>query len=235
MENQIFRFKQFEINQSKCAMKIGTDGVLLGAWADVSNCRRILDIGTGTGLLALMMAQRSNANITAVEIEKDAAIQASNNFLKSSWNSRLEAIHSNIEDLRTDIKFDFIICNPPFFKPTAKETTEQRLIARQSVSLTSKVLLEAVASHMSTNGMFACILPVEESKELICLANCFDIHLTRLAKVRPTPSKLPHRYLMEFETTQRDCIASELIIEEFGRHGYSKEYIELTSDFYMFM
>src|SRR5574344_2567439 len=130
MSNSYFRFKQFSVFQERCAMKVGTDGVLLGAWAKVDAANRILDIGTGTGLVALMLAQRSTAMITAVEIDEEAAIQAEENFCQSPWANRFEVVNSDITSYETDALFDVIVSNPPYFVDSLQCPDGQRSLAR---------------------------------------------------------------------------------------------------------
>jgi tRNA1Val (adenine37-N6)-methyltransferase len=153
-----FRFKQFSVDDSKCAMKVGTDAVLLGAWADVTCAETILDIGTGCGLIALMAAQRSNAHITAIDIDESTTLQSKENFLSSPWHDRLEAIH--IEQFQPDYLFDLIICNPPFFKNALKTPFHERNLARHNDSLSFESLVSHVNILLSENGKFFFILPV---------------------------------------------------------------------------
>src|SRR5664279_1596216 len=144
-----FRFKHFSVDDSKCAMKVGTDGVLMGAWADVSAAEKILDIGTGCGLIALMAAQRSNANITAIDIDEDATLQSKENFLSSPWHERIEAIHATVQQFQPDFLFDLIICNSPFFKNALKTPYHERNLARHNDTLPFDSLVSSVNRLLS--------------------------------------------------------------------------------------
>lgn len=235
MGKQEFIFKQFKINQDKCAMKIGTDSVLLGAWANIPSKGNFLDIGTGTGVLALMMAQRSEAIIKAVEIDKNASDQASINFKQSKWSSKLSVINEDIDDFNPDIKFDYIICNPPFFSSPTPEINKNRLIARHDNELSLDKLLACVTRLLSKDGKFGFILPITQAENLISNANTHGLYCTKKSFVKPTPQKDAHRIMAELQKKEKECIIDTIIIEEFGRHQYSNKYIELTKEFYLFM
>ncbi len=237
MANTYFEFKQFRIDQDGSAMKVGTDGVLLGAWADVSAANRILDIGTGTGLIAIMAAQRTNnkAVIDAVEIEASSYQQALSNFKNSPWSSRLNAHHSSFQDFYKNqhIKYDAIVSNPPYFLNGLKAKAESRTQARHADHLPFEELLEGASKLLSNTGTLSVILPIEEGELFIRLARLSGFSLKRKVSVLPNPGKPPKRYLLEFSIQNCDLQISDLRVENGQRHVYSPEYIQLTKDFYL--
>lgn len=234
MPNDYFKFKQFTIHQENCAMKVGTDGVLLGAWINIGNAQTILDIGTGTGLIALMMAQRSSSEIDAIEIDQDAAKQAYANFRGSPWSNRLNIIHSSFQDYSiNEKKYDLLVANPPYFLNSLKTPDLKRAIARHDHLLNRYDLIEGSFRLLNLKGRLAVILPVAEydlfTSQLLKLA-LFEIRKTT---VIPKPGKKPERILAEFSFVKQPIEISELLVEKYGRHGYSEEYIELTKEFYL--
>jgi tRNA1Val (adenine37-N6)-methyltransferase len=234
--SSVFRFKQFEINQDKCAMKVGTDGVLIGAWAETDNAKNILDIGAGTGLISLMLAQRTTAIIVAVEIDKNAFEQAKENFSNSKWNNRLYIYNQSIQDFSkiTDKQYDLIISNPPYFSNAYRPENDARSFARHNVALSFEDLLEAVSVVISDSGKFAVVLPIE-AENFIELARNYDLYLVRKCTVLPNNSKPTKRLLLEF-SKEKDVLKTEnLVIEEEQRHQYSQDYINLTKEFYLKM
>jgi len=234
-KNKYFKFKQFTIHQEESAMKVGTDGILLGAWADVENCKQILDVGTGTGLIALMLAQRSNAQITAIEVEQNAVTEAKRNVNDSRWRDRIETRNISFQEfaVSNQTKFDLIISNPPFFSNSLKAKNQQRKLARHSDSLPLTKLAKCAEKLLTKNGSLAVILPVEPATELIKLAQNNLLFLKRLTKVHPNKGKPHHRCLMEF--SKEKCIAreSDLFIENLSPKEYSNQYKNLVKDFYI--
>jgi tRNA1Val (adenine37-N6)-methyltransferase len=230
-----FRFKQFEIDDSLCAMKIGTDAVLLGAWTNCSLAKQILDIGTGSGILALMMAQKSQGEITAIEIEENAFRQASLNFQKSKWSNRINLIQTSLQAfcIACPIKFDVIISNPPYFKNSLKPEHSNRLLARHDDALSLNELLKCSAILMHKQSTLNLIYPFELKEELLEEAQKNNFHLIRLCKVYPNANKKPKRVMMSFSLTSKELISETIIIELDKRHHYSDEYIRLTKDFYL--
>lgn len=229
----MFQFKQFTIHQDRTAMKVGTDGVLLGAWAELEKARFILDIGTGTGLLALMAAQRNpEATIDAIEIEPEAAGQAWENADNSPWGNRIRIHRISLFDFFPSQTYDCILCNPPFFNNSTKNPNINRTLARHSDSMPHGALLESVSRLLTPTGSFFIILPTEEAIIFIRLAKKYQFYLSRLTKVLPNPGKPPKRYLMEFTTFHLPTQEDELTIE-ISRHTYTPEYIRLTRDFYL--
>lgn len=234
-----FRFKKFEIEQDKCAMKIGTDGVLLGAWANIVQAPSILDIGTGTGVLALMSAQRNlKALIHALEIDQGAFHQAGHNFQKSPWQNRLTLSHQSLQEYTkhspTPI-FDAIISNPPYFK-IETGTPIQNLARRQARStdaLTFATLLDCVHLILHPLGNFSVILPNQEGKEFMQLAIQKNFYVKRCVKVIPREGKVSNRFLIELVLYKTPVEEDTLIIRTIdkGNHNYTSEFKELHRDF----
>ena len=229
-----FRFKQFEVDDNKCAMKVGTDAVILGAWANVCNAETILDIGTGCGLIALMLAQRSNAKITAIEIDESASLQCKENFMASPWLERLDSIHGSIQQFNPGDGFDFIVCNPPFFKNALKAPDAQRNIARHNDTLSFEGLLVAVDRLLTKEGTFAFILPNDEANQVIKLAVAHQLYPNRSCTVLSRDGKLSSRLLVELSRMSSGIISETLTIRD-RSNQYTLEYKELTKDFYLFL
>lgn len=235
MPNPFFKFKQFTVYHDRCAMKVGTDGVLLGAWTDLSQTRRILDIGTGTGLIALMLAQRNpEAQITAIDIDAEAVKQACENFSASPWSNRLKAIQQDVCHYTEFSLFDTIVSNPPYFVDSLKCTDNQRTTARHTDSLDAKRLLKKVSELLAPDGRFSLILPADQTNELIRIAQIQGLHPSRLTQVITRPGLPPKRSLVEFQKAVQPIQANELVIE-LERHVYSEGYTSLTRDFYLKM
>ncbi len=231
-----FQFKQFRIIQERSAMKVGMDGVLLGAWADASGAERILDIGTGTGLIALMLAQRNaSAQIEAIEIDQEAFQEAVLNAQQSPRNDKIQIENSSFQDFaeRTDQKYDLIVSNPPFFANGVKAPKENRAQARHSDSLPLDILISGATNLLAKNGRIALVLPVESLTEIKHLTLSNQLYISRLCRIKPNPLKPDFRILIEL--TQYECVTSEehLMIEFEKHHDYTAEYKELTKDFYL--
>lgn len=238
-----FKFKQFSVNQNKCAMKIGTDAVLIGAWTSLeNNPLSVLDIGAGTGVLALMLAQRSNALpiaieiIDAIEIDDDAYEQCVENFEQSDWNDRLFCFHASLEEFVEDIedKYNLIICNPPFYAEDYKTDNNSRDLARFQDAMPFDHLLESVSKLLSEKGIFSVVIPFKEEEIFIGLASRFNLFPKRILRVKGNPSSEIKRSLMEFSFSKNNTEVNELIIET-ERHQYTEEYINLTKEFYLKM
>nr|WP_321227185.1 methyltransferase [uncultured Psychroserpens sp.] len=236
--NKPFQFKQFSVNQDQCAMKIGTDGVLLGAWTSIeSNPFSVLDIGSGTGVLSLMLAQRCDAQvIEALEIDDNAYEQCVDNFEQSPWNDRLFCYHASLEEFAEEIedKYDLIICNPPFYSENYKTESTQRDLARFQDAMPFEHLLESVATLLSEEGIFSVVIPFSEEKKFITLASQVSLFPKQILHVRGNPSAEIKRSLIEFSFVQKNLEIKELIIET-ARHHYTEDYINLTANFYLKM
>jgi len=234
--NNYFQFKQFRIIQEQSAMKVGMDGVLLGAWADASGAERILDIGTGTGLIALMMAQKSNVTqIDAIEIDPEAFPEAFLNVQQSPWNGRIQIELSSFQEFteQTDRKYDLIVSNPPFFTNGIKAPIENRAQARHSHSLPLNVLISGAARLLNENSRISLVLPIESLQEVEKLATLNVLFISRLCRVKPNPIKPEFRILIELTNSECAIQESELMIEFEKHHDYTPEYKELTKDFYL--
>jgi len=234
--NNYFRFKQFTIIQEKSAMKVGIDGVLLGAWAFAENPKKILDIGTGTGLIALMMAQRFPvAEIDAVEVDPEACSETVFNFGQSPWNDRLQLQQISFQQFaETNVeKYDLIVSNPPFFENSVKIKTVSRELARNSENLGLPDLFSGVKKILAEHGLFSIVFPALRLNELTGTASANELFLTRLTKVKPNPGKTHHRVLAEFSFQKKTCISDELAIESMIHHDFTNEYRSLTRDFYL--
>ena len=231
-----FQFKKFNIQQDKTAMKVGTDGVLLGAWANLDFYpNSILDIGAGTGLIALMMAQRSDAEtIDAIELNDAAYEQTVENFENSDWADRLFCYHASLDEFTDEIdeKYDFIISNPPFYRSTYKELSEDRAMARHSESLTYADLLESTSKLLSKNGNCAFIIPFEEEENFLKIAEAHQLYPNRITHVKGAVNTTVKRSLLQLSFLKAEAILSELTLE-LTRHNYTEEYKSLVQDFYL--
>jgi tRNA1Val (adenine37-N6)-methyltransferase len=235
MANDYFKFKQFIVYQDQCAMKVGTDGVLLGAWANVESADRILDIGTGTGLIALMMAQRSNAAIDAVEIDSNACEQAQENVNQSLWSNRIKIIHQSFQDFatKTKTKYDLIVSNPPYFQNSLTPPRENRTKARHNTDLQLADILIGALNCLSESGTLSLILPYIEGSLFIVKAAEQGLFCVRKTNVLPKPGRKPKRLLLEFKKIKKPFIEQQLVVELNKRHEYSDDYKNLTKDFYL--
>ncbi|MFI3239840.1 MAG: methyltransferase [Bacteroidales bacterium] len=237
-----FRFKQFSVVNKDSAMKVGTDGVLLGAWCDITEAKKILDIGTGTGLIALMAAQRNqSAYILAIEIDSIAANEASDNFINSPWNNRLELLNIDFNNFSAVeiTKFDHIISNPPFYTTDIHSPNDSRAAARHSnISLTfSSLLTNAKTLLTPETGKISIITPTESAEEIEKIAHTLDLHISRRTEVYPKQGVTPKRILWELTNTQPPKQSTQItqLTIELGRHIYTPEYITLTKPFYLKM
>lgn len=235
MPNPYFSFKQFTIRHDRCAMKVGTDGVLLGAWTDLSHSHHILDIGTGTGLIALMLAQRCpEARITAIDIDRDAIGQAKENIQASPWKDRVKAELQDVCTYQEEGLFDTIVSNPPYFIDSLKCPDQQRNTARHADTLDAGRLLLKVSELLIHDGRFSIILPAEQAEELLSSAASLGLYPSRQTWVITRPGLSPKRILLELRKTPTTFQPDELVIE-LERHVYSEDYIALTKEFYLKM
>ena len=265
MASDFFRFKQFCVWHNLCAMKVGTDGVLLGAWAmqgtnapssstteghhisksidekseaqhrKHAEVHHILDIGTGSGLIALMLAQRfGEAKIDAIDIAPSAIQQAEQNFRQSPWSERLCCSLSALQDYHSDTVYDLIVSNPPYFQNSLKNPDQDRLLARHSDSLPYSSLLHHAAQLVAPQGIIALILPAEAEKDIIRIAETEKLFCTRLTRVCTKPGKNAKRILIEFSPIPSDQPTQpELFYIESSTSPRSEEYSRLTQDFYL--
>ena len=236
--NQPFKFKQFTIHQEKSAMKVGTDGVLLGAWASlISKPVRVLDIGSGTGVIALMLAQRSAAQqIDAVELNAEAYVETVENFERSQWADRLFCYHASFQQFATEIEesYDLIISNPPFYNASYQTPMESRTMARHAVQLNYEELISGTAKLLSEEGTVAFIIPFSEEEEFIELARENHLFPARLTRVRGRIDTSVKRTLIQLEREKQSVELEELVIE-IQRHVYTTAYKKLVKDFYLKM
>lgn len=243
MPNDYFQFKQFLVKQDRSAFKVGTDGVLLGAWASVEHATSILDVGAGTGLIALMLAQRRAAvtmvydiGIVALEIDTDACEQARENVRISPWNQRIRVINQSFQDycMTRPAMFDLIVSNPPFFRESWKPDRQEKEISRHDTLLSLEELISGVGRLLAQEGKFCVILPVEESRDLQKLAQENVLHLHRICRVSPTTNIPAKRHLLEFSRSPVKGVRdTQMAIEKDTRHDYTDVYRELTRDFYL--
>ena len=235
MGKNSFQFKQFTINQERCAMKVGTDGTLLGAWANAPErpCR-ILDIGTGTGLLALMMAQRyPEASVVGIDIDKDAALQAQENVDASPFSDRITIIHGDATKIEDKEEFDAIVCNPPYFVDSLICPKDQRTLARHTISLTYEQLMGTAYKLLKNDGVFSIVVPTENNDDIESAAAFAGFLISRICMIKTTPNKLPKRQLIELRKTRpEDLDFKEVILEEVHNQR-SEWYYELTKEFYL--
>ena len=232
-KNTGFTFKQFHVNHDQCAMKVGTDGILLGAWAALENAKNILDLGTGSGLIALMLAQRSapDCQIYGVELDPAAAQQARENAAHSPWQSRVQIIEQDVAQFcqQTELKFDLIVANPPYFAQGVDCRDGQRNQARYTTTQTHADWLNWAENCLSEKGKISFILPFDAAKNLqkntalYCAQSCFII---------TKQGKAPQRMLLRFSKQPCETEQSELIIYD-ENNQYSEAFVQLTKDFYL--
>jgi tRNA1Val (adenine37-N6)-methyltransferase len=234
-----FKFKQFTIQQDQCAMKVGTDSVLLGAWCPIDNKpNSILDVGAGTGVLSLMLAQRIDAyQIDAIEIDENAYEQCVSNFENSPWSDRLFCFHAGLDEYvdEPEDEYDIIISNPPFYSENYKTANEKRDLARFQEAMPFEDLVEAADLLLSENGIFAVIIPYKEEErfmDLCAAVELFPIKVTRVKGAHNTPIV---RSLMAFKRYELSVLEADELVIEINRHEYTDDYINLTKDFYLKM
>lgn len=234
----MFQFKQFTIHHDRCAMKVGTDGVLLGAWANVIGCQRILDVGTGTGLIALMLAQRSSAQIHAIDIDEAACLQATENVANSPFSKRVEIIHKDLETYchSCSSQYDLIVSNPPYFVDSLKCPDRQRSTARHTDTLSLESLLRDCHQLLTPKGVIALILPYDRKESLLQGIDKEQLFLSKEVDVVPVIGALPKRMLIELRKEQPiEPVVPTTLTIEIARHQYTEAYIELTKAFYLKM
>ena len=233
MSNDYFNFRKFSIKQDSTAMKVGTDGVLLGAWVDTGDSRHILDVGTGTGLVAIMLAQKSAACIDAVEIDADAVLQAEENVKSCPWKERIEIIHDSFQNFAgyCSKKYDLVVSNPPYFTDSLRPPDKKRSHARHNDMLEYSELIRYSAGLLEPGGRLAVIIPSDKLDSFIAEAHFSGLYPQRISMIRSITAKPPARALAEFCTdTDHRPEFSEITIRDFN--GYTLDYKELTKYYY---
>lgn len=245
MASACFKFKQFTVWHDRCAMKVGTDGVLLGAWCPVDSQAsssnsfkgfKVLDVGTGSGLIALMLAQRlQGAQITAIDIDAGAVEQAKYNFSVSPWADRLNCQQISLQDLEGEGVYDLIVSNPPYFQDSLKNPDSQRAMARHTDTLSYDELLANGARLLTENGTFALVLPIEAESQIIAQAKAYGLFPTHITHVYPKPGKAAKRLLIALQATFSNEIGAKLneLTLESENEPRSEAYKELTKEFYL--
>ena len=233
MSNDYFRFKQFTIRQDRCAMKVGTDGVLLGAWANGG--MRILDIGTGTGLIAMMMAQRfPNAHVLGIDVDGDACLQATCNINDSPFVSRLEIRNVPIQNYFADTtRYDAIVCNPPYFNDSLKNPSAKRTMARHTVTLSYSDLFKSVARLLADDGEFSAIIPFDSISYFQSEACIYGLIVSRMCAIRTKSESKPKRCLLAFRKQITSDVENTSVTIYEKENGLSQWYTDLTSAFYL--
>lgn len=233
--NSGFTFKQFHVEHDRCAMKVGTDGILLGAWAPLGKARRILDIGTGSGLIALMLAQRSHADcrIDAVELDKHAAQQARENAAASPWPRRVTIIESAIQGYQAD-PYDLIVANPPYFVAGQSFRDPARAMARHTGALDSHALLAACNRLLAPDGQVALVVPTVMADEILFISADYDLYAVCYTAVITRAGKEANRVLLLLGRGLNRCDRGEIVIHS-AEGTYSDRYIQLTRPFYLKM
>ena len=226
-----FRFQQFSIQQSKDVFRVGTDGVLLGAMCNVKNAKKILEIGTGTGLISLMLAQRNvSAKISAIDINENAVKLASENFRNSIFNENLKVELKDFKNFETNENFDLVVCNPPFFE---KNASAKDVLARQQVELNFRNLVEKSTEIITKKGILSIILPSEAATDVKSLAEEFNLYLVREINIYGIEGGNLKRNFLEFSLAQKPLEISDFVIEKSPRK-YSDQYLNLTKNFHVF-
>lgn len=233
--HKAFCFKQFHIHHDRCAMKIGTDGVLLGAWANIGKAQTLLDIGTGTGIIALMLAQRSHkdALIDAIEIDRDAYLQAVENANASPWQDRINPIHTSLQNFDTRGKYDLIVSNPPYFINSHKPPDQKRTQSRHADGLPYAMLIDGIKKLMAPKGRSCLILPRAEAAIFMAMAGAAHLYCCKKTEVRSKPSKPVERVLLEFSHSYSAPDEYGLVLfDEKGKR--TAPYHRLVSPFYLY-
>ncbi|MFW0767501.1 tRNA(1)(Val) (adenine(37)-N(6))-methyltransferase TrmN [Trabulsiella odontotermitis] len=233
-----FTFKQFFVAHDRCAMKVGTDGILLGAWAPIARVNRILDIGTGSGLLALMLAQRTDDHVAidAVELDDDAAAQAQENVAESPWSARVQVHHADIQQWlhQQTRRYDLIVSNPPYYEQGVECATPQREQARYTTSLDHTALLNCAAEAITEEGFFCLVLPESIGTAFTEKALSLGWNLRLRTDIAETELRPPHRVLLAFSPKAGEYFCDRLVIRG-PEQQYSEGYTALTQAFYLFM
>lgn len=229
-----FQFKQFTVEDRQSAMKVGTDAVLLGSWVEIKNTQQILDIGTGSGLIALMLAQKSNAKIHAIDIDKSSVEQATINFQNSPWASRLNADHISLQEFSKfpKTKYDLIVSNPPFFDRSLKSPNREKSISKHTETLNFNELTNGIKHVLNPGGKACLILPPTEGTQFLDEARIEGLYCNKKLNIIPVVGRECNRWIIELSFVRSKTIARDLCIRD-KKHNYTNEYIELTKDFYL--
>lgn len=237
MSNPFFKFKRFTVYHDRCAMKVGTDGVLLGAWADVAGVRSVLDVGTGTGLIALMLSQRCDADIQAIDIDEDAVIQACENVRNSPWPEQIAVQQGDVRKFAEECgrRFDLIVSNPPYFTEKVMCPEQRRNAARHTEGLAFSELIAAVSVLLAGQGRFSVILPSAAAPDFIAEATRQGLYLHCQVWVHTKPGAEPKRVLMTFK--KEEIVSAEVghLTIELERHVYAPEFLALVKDYYLYL
>jgi tRNA1Val (adenine37-N6)-methyltransferase len=231
--NDFFQFKQFTIHQYGSIFKVGTDGVILGAYADVSGAKRILDIGSGTGLIAIMLAQRSEAEIIALEPVRDAFRQLVENIEACKWKDRITPINKSLQEYMPDSKFDLIISNPPYFINSLRNPDSEKSFSRHNDNLSHYDLLTGISELLDQNGRFQVIMPFAEGNVFIAEAAGYGLYCNNILKIRPLPTSEIRRLVLTFSRDKTKPTEKFLTIEHGPRQQFTEEYKSLMKDFYL--
>lgn len=232
MSNSFFSFRQFSISQDRCAMKVGTDGVLLGAWAPGG--QRILDVGTGTSLIALMMAQRfPTSHVVGIDVDDEACLQAVENVENSPFSDRVKIVKSSLQEFLVEESFDAIVSNPPYFVNSLKNPDARRTLARHTDSLSFDDLFRGVGRLLSEYGVFSIIIPTDALEQMLLNACHYGFYVSRQVAVKTVERKLPKRYLISFRRQPTECVVEEIKVMTDSEGSRSTWFDALTREFYL--
>jgi len=240
MPNPFFKFKEFTVYHDRSAMKVTTDSCFFGAWAagELKNAglkiENVLDIGTGTGLLSLMIAQKSNANIDAVEIDTDAAEQAKENVLSSPWMDRINIFNENVHSFPSNKKYECIICNPPFYEKELNSEQEKKNLAHHSSLLTIAQVVEVIKQNLNTDGIFFLLYPFKRKEEVQKLVFANDLHIRKQVTLRQSIKHSPFRVTIMGTNQRTDTSSTEISIWN-DKQQYTEEFIDLLRDYYLYL
>jgi tRNA1Val (adenine37-N6)-methyltransferase len=241
LPNTYFQFKQFIIHHDRCAMKVTTDACLFGAWVSnemqnaKANIQNALDIGCGTGLLSLQLAQKNHVVIDAIEIDKDAAEQATENVLASSWKERINIIHTDALKWKAEKKYDLIISNPPFYEGDLKPVKPNKKMAHHSDGLRLEELLAFIKAHLKEDGVFYLLLPAKRMNDLANLSIKADLHLRKIIKVKQTTRHLPFRLMVQGSSKKGELISREELSIKGDDQQYTPRFVNLLKDYYLYL
>ena len=230
-----FRFKQFSVQDENSAMKVGTDAVLLGAWMNPTNKKSVLDIGTGSGIIALMMAQTSDAKIEAIDVDYDSIQEAKMNFKNSPWSDNLVAIHSSLTNYvkQSKKKYDLILSNPPYFNKNLKSSSDRKNLSKHTLTLTHEELLSGVKNLISPDGTFVVIIPFDLMDSFKNIALIESLYCNKRLIIYPTPNKPANRIILEFSLNRAIQIKEDILTIRDESGNFTKQYKTLSQDFYL--